>query len=63
MTYECISMDGFKTEANEHGLAIVDRHTGHVWCEKTGKTETGTARVIFAIILRQNNLSPLDKIN
>ena len=46
-------MDGFKTEANEHGLAIVDRHTSYIWCEKTGNTETGTAKVIYAILLRQ----------
>ena len=34
LAYECISMDGFKTDANEHGLAIVDQHTGYVWWEK-----------------------------
>ena len=36
MPYECISIDGFQTEAGEHGLAVVDRHTGNVWCRKTG---------------------------
>ena len=53
MAYKCISMDGFKTDANEHGLAIVDRFSGYIWCEKTGNRETGTAKVIFAILLRQ----------
>ena len=57
MAYECISMDGFQTDAGEHGLAILDRHTGYIWCEKTGNRETGTADKIYAILLRQLNLA------
>ena len=34
--YECISMDIFETDMKEHALAIMDRHTGFVWCKKTG---------------------------
>ena len=48
--FECISMDGFQTAAGEHGLAIVDRHTGFTWCKKTGDLRTGTARVIKNIL-------------
>ena len=48
--FECISMDGFQTVAGEHGLAIVDRHTGFTWCKKTGDMRTGTARVIKNIL-------------
>ena len=32
LPYECISMDGFHTPAGENGLAIIDRHTGYIWC-------------------------------
>ena len=53
MSHECISMDGFATDAGEHGLAIVDRHTGYVWCEKTGDQATGTADKIMEILQRQ----------
>ena len=55
MSYECISMNGFATDAGEHGLAIVDRHTGYVWCEKTGDHATGTAEKVLEILLRQLN--------
>ena len=30
LPFECISMDGYHTCANENGLAIIDRHTGYV---------------------------------
>ena len=39
----------------EHGLAIVDRHTGYVWCEKTGDQATGTAEKVLEILVRQLN--------
>ena len=48
--YESISMDIFKSEAGEHGIAIIDRHTGFIWCRKTGNTETGTALKIRYIL-------------
>ena len=48
--FECICMDGFQTAAGEHGLAIVDRHTGFTWCKKTGDMRTGTASVIKNIL-------------
>ena len=53
LPYECISMDGFKTPACEHGLAIIDRHTGYIWCKKNDNMETGTADVIMDILMRQ----------
>ena len=31
--WECISMDIFETDMKEHALAMVDRHTGYVWCK------------------------------
>ena len=40
----------FKTDTKEHGLAIIDRHTGFVWCKKTGNKNTGTAREILRIL-------------
>ena len=33
--------------------AILDRHTGYDWEEKTGDTATGTADVIMDILMRQ----------
>ena len=51
--FECISFDGFATSAGEHGLAIVDRHMGYIWCEKMGNTETGIADKIWEILQRQ----------
>ena len=57
--FECISFDGFATSAGEHGLAIVDRHTGYIWCEKTGNKETGTADKIMEILQRQLGASLL----
>ena len=50
--FECISMDGFHTPAGENGLAIIDRHTGYIWAEKTGDTKTGTADVVWSILIR-----------
>ena len=49
MAYKCISMDGFKTPFGEHGLAIVDRHTGYTWCKKreTQKQEQLTKYMKF----------------
>ena len=48
MDYECISMDGFQTDAGEHGLAIVDRHTGYIWCDReTGKLGRQTKYMQF----------------
>jgi hypothetical protein len=35
LPYECISIDIFETHAKEHALAMIDRHTGYVWCKKT----------------------------
>ena len=35
----------------DHALAIIDRHTGYVWCKKTGNKNTGTAREILQILL------------
>ena len=52
MIYECISMDGFQTPTGEHGLAIVDRHSGYIWCEKSGDQATGTADKMYEILLR-----------
>ena len=49
--FECISMDGFHTDGGEHGLAVIDRHTGYVWARKTGNIKTGTARVILGILM------------
>ena len=34
--FECVSIDIFETFTKEHALAIIDRHTGYVWCRKTG---------------------------
>ena len=48
--YECISMDSFKTDAGEWALAIIDKHTGFVWCRKTGTTRIGTADKIEQIL-------------
>ena len=48
--YECISIDIFETPKKEHALAIIDRHTGYVWCKKTGDKNTGTAREILHIL-------------
>ena len=48
--YECISMDGFETNAKEHGLAIIDRHTGFVWARKTGDMNTGTAAKMKSVL-------------
>ena len=48
--YECISMDSFKTEAGEWALAIIDKHTGFIWCRKTSNTEIGTAAKIEQIL-------------
>ena len=50
--YECISMDGFHTDAGENGIAIIDKHTGYIWAEKTGDKETGTARKVLEILLK-----------
>ena len=50
--FECISMDGFHTDGGENGLAVIDRHTGFIWAEKTGDTATGTASVIMSILIR-----------
>ena len=49
-SFECISMDGFKTNAGEYGLAVIDRHTGHIWARKTGDKATGTARVMKKVL-------------
>ena len=50
--YECISMDGFETYApnKEHGLAIIDKHTGYVWAMKSGDMKTGTAHQMKLIL-------------
>ena len=48
--WECISIDIFETYKKEHALAIIDRHTGYVWCKKTGDKNTGTAREILQIL-------------
>ena len=48
--FECISMDIFKSEAGEHGLAIGDRHTDYVWCRKTGDKGTGTAEEVLQFL-------------
>ena len=45
-------MDGFHTPAGENGLAIIDRHTGYIWAEKTGDIATGTANVVWSILIR-----------
>ena len=50
--FECISMDGFHTDGGENGLAIIDKHTGYIWAEKTGDRATGTARQILEILLK-----------
>ena len=47
---ECVSIDIFETWAKEHGLAVIDRHTGFVWCRKTGNKNTGTAEEILKIL-------------
>ena len=49
--WECISIDIFETYLKEHALAIIDRHTGFVWCKKTGNKNTGTAREILQILM------------
>ena len=49
-SYECISMDGFETDAGEHGLAVIDRHTGFIWARKAGDKATGTARVMKKVL-------------
>lgn len=48
--YQCITMDGFKTEYGEHGLVLVDKHTGFIWCRKVGNLETGTAEKIQRVL-------------
>ena len=48
--FECISMDGFETDSKEHGLAVIDRHTGYVWARNTGEMNTGTARKMKQVI-------------
>ena len=50
MSFECISLDGFKSYSKEHGLAVIDRHTGFIWCRKTGNKNTGTAKEILKIL-------------
>ena len=55
MPHECISMDGFQTYSGEHGLAIIDRHTGYVWCEKSGDRTSGTAQNMYDILLLHLN--------
>ena len=50
LPYECISIDIFETYAKEHALAMIDRHTGYVWCRKTGNKNTGTAKEILYIL-------------
>ena len=50
--FECISMDGFDTDGGENGVAIIDRHTGYIWAEKTGDTATGTTKIIMSILVR-----------
>ena len=45
-------MDGFHTDAGENGLTIIDRHTGYIWAEKTGDIKTGTANVVWNILIR-----------
>ena len=49
--FECISMDGFHTDGGENGLAVIDRHTGYIWAEKTGDTATGTSSIIWSILI------------
>ena len=43
-------MDGFETEKKEHGLAIIDRHTGFVWGRKSGHMNTGMANKMKLIL-------------
>ena len=45
-------MDGYETFApsKEHGLAIIDRHTGYVWTMKSGNMNTGTAKEMKLIL-------------
>ena len=48
--FECISMDGFKTEKGESGLVLIDKHTEFIWAGKVGDIETGTALKIKSVL-------------
>ena len=44
-------MDGFETNfTKEHGLVIIDRHSGFIWGRKSGDMNTGKARKMKQIL-------------
>ena len=51
-------MDGFHTDGNENGIAIIDRHTGFIWARKTGDQKTGTTKVIMKIFRESQDEFP-----